>query len=317
MKFLFISPRFSGGIGGHAAMLSDQLSKKGHEVTKMKTPHIPIKNLKNPSFAVFGIVKGILNTKQYDIVHAFNIPSAFAMRFVKAKKKVLSVHGVFSDQVTALHSTSTSSMANIAESKTLKWADKLTTDSQKTKEKYLKKLGVNFEYLPSPIDPQMFDNIPNFAKNESQIAYIGRDSYEKGIDILKNIEPKIHGKVVYCVNAPWKEAMSTLKSSSILVVPSRMESLPTVIKEAFFLKIPVVAFSVGGIPELIENNKTGLLVESGNSELLLKTINQLLSDPSLQSKLSSNALIDVKNRFTWDVIIPKYIKFYEELLSEK
>ena len=54
MKFLFISPRFSGGIGGHAAMLADQLVQAGHEVTKMKTSHIPIKNLKNPSFAIFG-----------------------------------------------------------------------------------------------------------------------------------------------------------------------------------------------------------------------------------------------------------------------
>ena len=283
----------------------------------METPHIPIKNLKNPSFAVFGTLKGILNTEQYDIVHAFNVPSAFAMRFVKAKKKVLSVHGVFSDQVTALHSTTTSSMANYAESKTLKWADKLTTDSQKTKEKYFQKLGIDFEYLPSPIDVQMFDDVPNHTKIESQIAYVGRDSYEKGIDILKNIESKIRGKVIYCVNVAWKEAMSTLKSSSILVVPSRMESLPTIIKEAFFLKIPVVAFSVGGIPELVEHNKTGLLVEPENSEMLARTINQLLSNPSLQSELSSNAFLDVKSRFTWDVILPKYITFYENLLSEK
>ena len=43
MKFLFISPRFSGGIGGHAAMLSEQLTKNGHQVKKMETTHIPIK----------------------------------------------------------------------------------------------------------------------------------------------------------------------------------------------------------------------------------------------------------------------------------
>ena len=44
MKFLFISPRFSGGIGGHASMLADQLSQNGHYVKKMSVPHIPIKN---------------------------------------------------------------------------------------------------------------------------------------------------------------------------------------------------------------------------------------------------------------------------------
>jgi len=51
MKLLFISPRFSGGIGGHAAMLADQLTKHGFKVEKLEVPHIPIKNLKNPSFA--------------------------------------------------------------------------------------------------------------------------------------------------------------------------------------------------------------------------------------------------------------------------
>ena len=89
MKFLFISPRYSGGIGGHAEMLANQLEHAGHSVTKMKTPHIPIKNLKNPSFAIFGTMKGMLNRENYDIVHAFNVPSAFAMRYAKGKKKVL------------------------------------------------------------------------------------------------------------------------------------------------------------------------------------------------------------------------------------
>ena len=110
--------------------------------------------------------------------------------------------------------------------------------------------------------------------------------------------------------------MKILKSSTILVVPSRMESLPMVIKEAFYLKIPVIAFAVGGIPELIKNQETGLLVDPENSEMFFKTINQLLVDDSLQLQLSSKAFNYVKERFTWDIILPKYIKFYETLLSE-
>ena len=46
----------------------------------------------------------------YDIVHGFNIPSAYAMKYAKGKKKVLSVHGVFSEQVDTLHSKSVSSI---------------------------------------------------------------------------------------------------------------------------------------------------------------------------------------------------------------
>lgn len=315
MKFLFISPRFSGGIGGHAAILARKLENSGHSVKKMKTPHIPIKNLKNPSFAIFGAVKGILDREKYDIIHAFNVPSAFAMHYAQGKKKVLSVHGIFSEQIKATHSSITSSIATNVESKVLKWADKLTTDSKISQMEYKKKLNLDFEYMPSPIDLEMFRKIPSVKKSTNQIAYIGRDSYEKGIDILKNIESKINGKVVFCVDDTWEDAMKILKSSTLLVVPSRMESLPTVIKEAFYLKIPVIATSVGGIPELIKDNETGLLVDSENSQMLLEKINQLLIDPLMLEKLSKHGYEFVVKNFTWRKILPDYIKFYENLLK--
>ena len=295
-------------------MLATQLENSGHDVTKMNTPHIPIKNLKNPSFAILGALKGIVNRKHYDIIHAFNVPSAFAMHYSKGKKKVLSVHGVFSDQVKVLHSSTTSSIATNVESKVLKWAEKLTTDSKTSQTKYKQKLDLNFEYLPSPIDTEMFKQIPEVKKSINQIVYIGRDSFEKGIDILKDIESKINGHVVYCINKPWEETMKILKSSTLLVVPSRMESLPTVIKEAFYLKIPVIATSVGGIPELVNDNKTGLLVESENPQMLLEKINELLIDPILQEKLSLNGHNFVLENFTWKKILPIYVKFYENLL---
>ena len=108
--------------------------------------------------------------------------------------------------------------------------------------------------------------------------YIGRDSYEKGIDILRDIESKINGNVVYCTDLEWKETMAELRASSILIVPSRMESIPQVIKEAFFLKIPVIATKVGGIPELIEHDKNGLLIDVNQPTQLLDTINQYFID---------------------------------------
>lgn len=106
-----------------------------------------------------------------------------------------------------------------------------------------------------------------------------------------------------------------MKSSKLLIVPSRMESLPTVIKEAFYMKIPVIATNVGGIPELIQDNYTGLLVESENPQMLLEKINYLLSDSLLQEELSSNAYDFVMNNFTWKTILPHYVDFYKNLLK--
>ena len=315
MKFLFISPRFSGGIGGHAAMLADKLIQNGHQVKKLETTHLPIKNLKNPSFAILSSFRSLVDRDSYDIVHGFNIPSAYAMKYAKGKKKVLSVHGVFSEQVDTLHSKSVSSLAKSAESQVLRWPDKLTTDSKATQKLYKEKFDIDFEYLPSPLDTVMFENLDSVEKIENQIAYVGRNSHEKGIDILKAAESEINGNVVYCTNRSWKDAMHIIKSSRIVVVPSRMESLPTTVKEAFYLNVPVIGADVGGIPELIKHNETGLIIPPENPSKLAEAVNELLSDKEKLKKLAANGNNFIINNMTWDVILPKYVEFYEELLK--
>ena len=315
MKILFIAPKYSGGIGGHAFRVAEKLREEGFDIRLMHTSHIPIKKLKNPSFAVMSSLKAIVSREKFDVVHAFNIPSAFAMKYVNAKKKVLSIHGVYSEQVDALHSDATAAMASITETKVLEWADKLTTDSKIVQKSYKEKLGFNFEFLYAPLDVSKFNILDETSKIKNQIVYIGRDSYEKGIDILKEIEPKINGNVIYCTDLKWKEAMSILKKSSMLVIPSRMESIPQVIKEAFFLKIPVIATNVGGIPELIENNVSGILVEPNNPEKLLEKINELIENEELAQKLAKNSHDFVMKNLTWEILLPKYVKFYKDLIK--
>ena len=312
MDILFISPTYSGagGIGPHAFRVAEKLRQHGFNVELMHVPHIPIKNLKNLSFSFFGTLKAMNNSKIYDAVHAWNVPSAFIMKKIKAKKKILSVHGVYSKQVNMLHSKVTSSVINSRESQVLDWADKLTTDSKFVQSEYAK-LGKSFEYIPAPLDSKKFQSIPMIEK-KNQIVFVGRDSYEKGIDILRNIESKINASVRYCTNMDWKDAMKIIKESQILVVPSRTESIPQVIKEAFFLKVPVIATNVGGIPELITDGNTGLLVSPENPEELANTINGLLSDDNTKQKLSKNGFEFINKNFSWDVLLEEYIKLYEQ-----
>ena len=63
MNILFISPTYSGagGIGPHAFRVAEKLREIGYNIELMHVPHIPIKNLKNLSFSLFGTIKGILN----------------------------------------------------------------------------------------------------------------------------------------------------------------------------------------------------------------------------------------------------------------
>jgi glycosyltransferase involved in cell wall biosynthesis len=109
--------------------------------------------------------------------------------------------------------------------------------------------------------------------------------------------------------------MKIIKSSQVVVVPSRMESLPTTVKEAFYLNVPVVATNVGGIPELIKDNETGMLVPSENPDKLADAVNELLSDKQKAKRLANNGNTFVKSNMTWDIILPKYVQFYEDLLA--
>ena len=105
--------------------------------------------------------------------------------------------------------------------------------------------------------------------------------------------------------------MKIVQESQILVDPSRIESIPQVIKEAFFLQVPVIATNVGGIPELISNNITGLLVPPENPEAMPDAINELLNDNNTKQRLSKNAFEFINKNFSWDILIEKYIKLYE------
>ena len=313
MNILFISPTYSGagGIGPHAFRVAEKLREIGYDVELMHVPHIPIKNLKNLSFSLFGTIKGISNKKTYDVVHAWNLPSAFIMKRIKSKKKILSVHGVYSKQVKMLHSKITSGIVSSQESQILDWADVLTTDSKAVQSEYKKKLGKDFEYLPAPLDKTKFEKIPNVERNPKQIAYVGRDSFEKGVDILRKIESQINGTIKFCTDLPWDETMKILKASQMLVVPSRTESIPQVIKEAFYLKVPVIATNVGGIPELVVNQETGILVPPEDPEKLKIAINNLLDNEEPRKNFANNAFEFINKNFSWDVLLEKYTNLYE------
>ncbi len=313
MNILFISPTYSGagGIGPHAFRVAEKLREIGYNVELMHVPHIPIKNLKNLSFSLFGTIKGISNKKTYDVVHAWNLPSAFIMKRIKSKKKILSVHGVYSKQVEMLHSKITSGIVSSQESQILDWADVLTTDSKAVQSEYKKKLGKDFEYLPAPLDKTKFEKIPNVERNPKQIAYVGRDSFEKGTDILRKIESQINGTVKFCTDLPWDETMKILKASQMLVVPSRTESIPQVIKEAFYLKVPVIATNVGGNPELVVHQETGILVPPEDPEKLTIAINNLLDNEESRRNFADNAFEFINKNFSWDVLLEKYTNLYE------
>jgi len=60
LKILFVAPKYTGSTGGHASTVAEKLRECGFEVELMHVPHIPIRKLKNPSFAAIGTMKALL-----------------------------------------------------------------------------------------------------------------------------------------------------------------------------------------------------------------------------------------------------------------
>jgi glycosyltransferase involved in cell wall biosynthesis len=78
---------------------------------------------------------------------------------------------------------------------------------------------------------------------------------------------------------------SALDESTLLVLPSRSEGMGRVIVEAFCRARPVVASRVGGIPDLVEDGRNGLLVEPGDTEGLADALVRVLDDRDLAERL--------------------------------
>ena len=338
MRVLIVTPKRAGigGVAQHVSKLGEKLIELGHEVDYLSCEDLPclkIKGLANPSFMVLSAFSALARRlkKKYDVVHAHNIPSCIAMKLTPARR-VLTLHGVYSEQIKYLHGRAAGKISSYLENKALKWADAVTAVSKSAVEWY-KSRGIDVKLIPNAIDPA---DLPDEELKlfDKQIVFIGRLSKEKGPDILlkafKKIrtdahlvfigdgplksqleaEAKGHERIHFLGYKPRYEALKILKASEIFVLPSRHEGLSTAILEAMALKVPVIATKVGGNPELINEN-SGILVDPENPKQLAEAITMLLNDEKKARDLAKNAYNKVMTKYNWKKVILLYIKMYE------
>ena len=103
------------------------------------------------------------------------------------------------------------------------------------------------------------------------------------------------------------EVKKFLSEIDVYLLLSGMEGLGQTIIEAFLMEKPVIATNIGGIPELIEDGKTGFLIEAGNHDDLIKKINQVFDQPIVASNMSSKGKETMQENFNWDSIAKKFV----------
>lgn len=104
-----------------------------------------------------------------------------------------------------------------------------------------------------------------------------------------------------------------LRAADVYVHPARAENLPLAIIEAMACGTPVVASEVGGIPELIEHDVTGLLVPPGDAARLAEAVSALIDDGARRERLASAALERARARHTLVQQADAYLALYAEV----
>jgi L-malate glycosyltransferase len=107
-----------------------------------------------------------------------------------------------------------------------------------------------------------------------------------------------------------------LSVADVLLLPSEQESFGLAALEAMACEVPVIASRVGGIPEVVSDGETGFLSEVGNIEKMRADAARLLSDEELRREMGRRARESAIERYRTDVVIPKYIDFYEKVIAK-
>jgi glycosyltransferase involved in cell wall biosynthesis len=180
-------------------------------------------------------------------------------------------------------------------------------------------------------DPRWIPNgveIPAEVGKEAdppEVLYVGRLSAEKGIRTLvdatrglnlvvagdgplRSIVPDARGFI------PHDEVQRLLARAAVVVLPSHREGLPMVLLEAMAHARAVVATSVGGIPSLVEDSVTGLLVPSGDPKALREAIERLQVDPDLRRRLGEAARARVSELCSWEQVTDATLDAYAAAL---
>ncbi|XOB42182.1 MAG: glycosyltransferase family 4 protein [Candidatus Nealsonbacteria bacterium] len=143
-----------------------------------------------------------------------------------------------------------------------------------------------------------------------KLLIVGDGSERKN---LENLTEKLNlqDKIRFLGQIPNEKIPEYLSVADCFVLPSLREGFGIVVLEAMASKLPVIATKIGGLLDLIENEKTGILVQPKNPEQISKALFKLYSQPEMNQQLVDRAFLNL-DRYNWENIIERVYKIYEK-----
>ncbi len=102
----------------------------------------------------------------------------------------------------------------------------------------------------------------------------------------------------------------------LFVLSSSMEGLPLAVLEAMAAGLPVVATAVGGLPNLIDDGKTGFLVPWGDETMMRDRFRALQADPALARAVGERGRTLARERYSRDQMVRRYLSLYAEMSAK-
>lgn len=106
-------------------------------------------------------------------------------------------------------------------------------------------------------------------------------------------------------------------AADLFVLPTLQDNFPNTALEALACGLPVVAFAVGGVPEIVREGCTGLLAEKSNVDSLRRMVESLLNDPERRRAMAANCRQIAVTEYALEVQARRYVELYESLIGER
>lgn len=154
-----------------------------------------------------------------------------------------------------------------------------------------------------------------FPNAQLRIAGAAEDAYLEACK--RQVEAAgLRDKVHFLGNISIQDVQFELSRANCLVVPSFQENAPLTIAEAMAAGVPVVAAKVGGIPGMVKDGETGLLVNPHNIRSIAEAVQKILSDEPLARSMGLRGREAAEKRFRASVVCEKTLPAYREMLAE-
>jgi len=152
------------------------------------------------------------------------------------------------------------------------------------------------------------------ALPEVTFYWVGDGPYVK--QILAELENFKNFKWIGSLDYPEK-VREYLSGLDIYALISGIDMSPLTVQEAQLMEKPVLVSDVGGVPELIQNNETGFLIEIGNSDKWIEKISYLLKNKEIRKEFGCRGRKFIENNFSWDKLAEDFSKTLNEIISKK